>query len=229
MLLGLAAAIKIAPVLIALVFWLDGGRRAAAACLATCGGLAAASFAIAGPELHWQFLGQLQVISSQVALMNVNHNLELALFELHHLLTGGGPLAIDATGALTQGAHPEPWWVKLPVLGAFLAGLTITLCATRGLERRDQLILRFAGLWIVLTLCSPLGWNHHYIPVIMMAPVMMRFLPPLNFAVFFVLFSAAQHYATFRVLGETVAAIHAPTIVGLTCPHPNINQKTGIT
>lgn len=215
LLLGLAGAIKITPILLVLLFLLDGGRKAAAVAIATSAGLALLSLLLAGPDLHWQFVSQLQVVSSKIALMNVNYNLEVLFYEIAHLLTGDGSwLGKTPDGVFRHMVLEEPGWLKLPILASFVLFLGISYRTTCHLEQRDKLILQFAAMWIILSLCGPLGWNHYFVPIALMIPAMLRFLTPARYLLLLSLGLILFHETSFVYLAHLIPQIHAPAIAG---------------
>ncbi len=215
-LLGIAGAIKITPILLVLLFVLDGGRKAAVVAIATSAGLAVLSLVLAGPELHWQFIAQLQTVSSKIALMNVNYNLEVLLYEVTHLVSGDGSwLGKAPDGTFRHMVREEPSWIKWPILASFALLLVISYRATRRLEQRDKLILQFAALWVIIALCGPLGWNHYFMPIVLMIPVMTRFLSPVGFLVLMSLGLIGFHELSFVYLSHLFPQVHGPAIAGV--------------
>ena len=176
--LGLAAAIKISPVLLALIFLMDRDWRAIMATGLTGAATVALSLLLAGPELHLEFIAQIQKISSLVALMHINYTLELALFEIganlgwieHTFLR-------DADGILSSDKALEPGWIGILTKLALIGGLVAVIRSTRRLDFARRTLARLVGIYIVTALAAPLAWSHHFMLIMMLLPGLALFRP----------------------------------------------------
>ena len=207
--LGLAAAIKISPAALGLIFLLDRDIRAAVATAVTGGLLLALSLLIAGPELHQEFLARVREISSQIAVMHVNWNIEAYLLQLHALVTGTplhGPQAID------NFATPEPLWVTIATKVILVAGVALVVARTRGLPRQDALRIRPLGLMMVLTLCGPLGWSHHYLTILILLPGVLTFLQPIRAVAILVIIAGLTSLGVFSLVKPLGVQVHAQAL-----------------
>ncbi|MEL6913690.1 MAG: glycosyltransferase family 87 protein [Pseudomonadota bacterium] len=158
LLLGLAAAVKVSPVLFILLFVAERRWRAAALTLLTAGALALLSLATMGWAAHLEFLEA------------------AGLFRRHTLLFGGNVTFGTAAHALlvpeTLETFPpaNAFIPTVPGLAALsgVLGLALsagTLWASRGLPDAVRPALRLALLYPVLTFFAPLAWSHYYAPV----------------------------------------------------------------
>ena len=173
--LALAAALKVYPVLFALIWIIAGERRAPLAFAALGGVLGVASVALVGWPAHAAFLETLGAISQSVLLTPVSYGFAPALAQ------------ITAPNALVLHDAPQGggWLVMtLPTATSFLAkGLLVAAVVTIGLAmRRAEPILRWQALWpvglLAVSLLGPLAWAYHFIPAIVLAPALLdRFGP----------------------------------------------------
>lgn len=168
-LLAVAAALKLTPAVLILVFVLDRQPRALAGFALAGLALALLSLAIAGLPLHLDFIRALGAISEQTLLSQANASIEAAaqiLAGWPHSLTLPWPVAV-----------PTPAWLGPLVTSlALLLGLAMLLRMTRlrGRERRAAATL---GLWVIAILFGPLGWLHSYVMALLLLPVLRLVLP----------------------------------------------------
>ncbi|QQA43763.1 glycosyltransferase family 87 protein [Pelagovum pacificum] len=166
--LGVAAAIKLTPLVFCLVFLLNGDRRAALVTIATTIGLAALSLGIAGPELHLSFLEQLSRARANLMVTAANYSLL--------------PLLV----ALTDGANPgqgfeilpAPAWAGLVGLCLLLGGIALLLRCAASWPAEDRTVRLAIALSILLILASPIGWSHYAILPLLLAPALLCRMPP---------------------------------------------------
>ncbi len=176
--LALAAALKLYPALLALL-WLAGRRyRAFVWFLAIGAGLALASIAWAGWPLHTAFIAQLRQISASVLVTGITFNLDATLAQLFF----SDSLQWTAGLEPPTPAVPRPGWYTMarpPLwqLGAALALLAAMLWLARLFARAGRDI-QVALLWplalTVIPLLSPISWVYYYIPTACFAPVLIE-------------------------------------------------------
>ena len=210
--LGLAAAIKLTPIFLVLVFLLRCDWRAIIAFALTSGSLGLASFAIAGPELHWIFLEKLGIISDQIAVIKVNYAVENLVYQVGTLLSGH---QIGSEFPITQFPIAEPGWVSVVTRAAFVAVLALIVTVSLRLDRDDQMRIAPVALMLAASMFGPLAWAHHYLFAILLLPTLFV-IYPLRPAVFgvtsvFVLTTTP----VFSVLDMVSIHIHIHMIVGV--------------
>jgi len=174
-LLGLAAALKLSPLVLILIFLAERQYRAAAACLITAGALALASLAVAGPDLHRVFLDKIALLGDQLVIWDLNISLRAALLQLSEAIAGRPwPAGTTAIPLLLK----MPAWAG-PVAGLiFAAGAAWAYAATRHSALPARLGHRLAALMLILTLTAPLGWAHHYLVPLALLPGLYGALKP---------------------------------------------------
>ncbi|WP_425049567.1 glycosyltransferase 87 family protein [Psychromarinibacter sp. S121] len=182
--LGLAAAIKLSPILLLAIFLIERRFRAAATAVATVAALAVLSLALAGPELHLEYLRKLSVLGDQLVIWDLNLSLKAALFQMSELVAGrrlpastDGPLLLESPG-----------WLAPAVFAALLAGAAAIWAATRNAAPDARLRHRLAAGVTLLTLCAPLAWAHHYLVPLFLVPGLIGAMPTARAAVLILAF-----------------------------------------
>jgi len=174
--LGLAAAMKLSPILLLLLFMSERKWRASGVALATVALLAALSFAIAGPDLHWIYRQKLELLSDRLAIVNFNFSARSAIFQLWEFVNGR--TMPSASGGVL--ALPAPAWLNV-VLTLLLAGsLAAIFWLSQHADPERRLRNRFAATVLVVTVCGPLAWGHHYVLPLAMLPALVGTLSPVT-------------------------------------------------
>ena len=171
-LLGLAAAIKLTPALLVVIFVMERRWRALGAFVAVAGGLGLVSLAVAGWPLHQAFLDKLAAVEGQVTLSRITASLELALYLLGGLFDGSATLAFAPPHMA-----PEPGWIGWVVRAALLAGLWASWAATRALPEPPRLWARLVAVLLVGLVTNPLAWTHYLLLPLLLLPGLVAFVP----------------------------------------------------
>ncbi len=175
--LALAAAIKIYPALLALL-WLAGRERRAFAWFVGTGAvLGLISVFWAGWPLHAAFIEQIRLISNSVLVTGVTFNLDAAIAQLAF---GDRLLWVPALEGPSP-AEPDPGWYSMPrpllwrvISPLLLLGVLVWLARLFRAARRDvQVSLLWPLAIIAVALVSPLSWVYYYIPAACYAPVLL--------------------------------------------------------
>ncbi|MEX5727559.1 alpha-1,2-mannosyltransferase [Rhodovulum iodosum] len=208
--LGLAAALKLAPAVFALVFLISGSRRALAGFAVSLAGLAALSLALVPDGLHAEFAERLSQISGAVAPAVTNFSLEVFLIKTSQLIGGGLPeLAVGK-----QDLIAEPLWVGLAVKAVLAAGLAYLLFVGRALPPGpDRVRLPVLALCLLAPLCAPLAWAHYYLTALFLMPGLVGVFPAWRGAALLFLFAVATAFAAFRTLIALPQGAHLPVLL----------------
>ena len=194
--LALAAAIKIAPAMLAVIFIME--RRWKALAVFTGVGLAllAASYALAGADLHQALLVRLRNLGDQVMVSPIVVGLEPVLLQAQNWFT--------ANPDFTFGDYlsvPEPVWISLTTKLCLLAGLALSYVTTRGLPDDLRIWFRLLLVFLITLLTGPLAWVHYLIlPLFMLPGLITLARPTVAWAVivaFSVVFSGRVFVALF--------------------------------
>lgn len=187
--MGLAIALKLSPLPLALI-WLVAGRwRAFGAAAVTGGVLGLASLALAGWAPHAQFLAELRAIDHTMLVSSAAYSLDLLVAVLGW--DAGGQLIPSLPAEITDPAivgafaTPELGWLVLPkppLYGLAQRVILIVLVLGTGLAlRRLDDPARRAALWgaamTAIAFFGPIGWAYYYIAPAALAPVVLQCLP----------------------------------------------------
>lgn len=164
--LGLAAALKLSPILLLAIFLVERQYRASLVALATAGGLALLSVLVAGWPLHVVFLEKLRLLGDQLVIWDLNLSLRSALFQMWELMNGRR-LPASTDDALLLRA---PAWLDPAMLALLVAGGAAVWALTRRAAPEIRLRHRLAAGATLITLCGPLAWAHHYLVPLFLLP-----------------------------------------------------------
>ncbi|MEE9427591.1 MAG: glycosyltransferase family 87 protein [Paracoccaceae bacterium] len=216
--LAIAAAIKIYPVIFALLLIFGRERKAFASFVVFGAALGLLSLMWAGWPLHKTFLELTRLISASVLVASISFNFDAVIgqvFFADHLVW------LPGLEAPTP-ASPSPGWYSMArpdiwrILSTFALLVAIALLS-RVASRVDR--STFASvLWplamMVVALFSPIAWSIYYIPAACFAPVLIEKLGPKLGTVFLVLpfgliFSPLVKY--YRLMRDTeYLPVHYP-------------------
>lgn len=181
--LALAAAIKLYPVLFALI-WLATGRwRALAALGVTGGALAALSVLLAGWPLHALYLEQLGALARSIMLTNSSWSAIALAAQFAPPETWARVPALETMPA----PGPGEGWSVIAAGPRFQALVTLLSPAAAlvaaGVARTAPSADRLHGAaWPfaigLVALCGPLSWSYSYIAMLAFAPVLVDRLGP---------------------------------------------------
>jgi len=152
-------------------------------------------------------------MSEQVVIMRVNWNLESFLFQVSSLITGvplidPAKLPAELLASPLDHTQPEPFWITIFTKVVLIAAIALVLFRTHGLNRLDRLRLRPIGLLLAMTMCAPLGWSHHYLPVLMLLPVILTFVAPLRAIALLLAFASVTSIGVFELVHLQNTQIH---------------------
>ena len=161
--LGLAAALKVSPIFLVLIFLADRNWRATATCFGTAGGIAALSFLVAGPDLHWAFLDKVREVDGLVPLIGFNMNYETFMYDFFvplqdYDISRNKLLGIDTPAVTAAGKV------------AMILALAAALYWTRTLPREVRLRVRVIAVYTISVWFGPLAWMHYYTLPLLLAP-----------------------------------------------------------
>ncbi|MFQ5624019.1 MAG: glycosyltransferase family 87 protein [Paracoccaceae bacterium] len=190
--LALAAAIKLYPLALTLL-WLVRGKRAPVVWFAVFGSaLGLLSIFVAGPELHAIFLGRIREISDKVVSVGGAVGLDGILYQFTHfpeIAAAFHQSRAESVLPLAQGFMAEqPGWIGPAVTVLLVAALSLVL---RRMKRGDPMEDAASALPMVLiafSLSAPLAWYHHILPAFLLLPGLIERLGHRNGALVLLLF-----------------------------------------
>ncbi|MBM7066502.1 glycosyltransferase family 87 protein [Actibacterium sp. 188UL27-1] len=188
--LGLAAAIKVVPILFILVLAAERKWKAAWISGATSAGIAVLSLLLAGIDLHIALLDQIARLNAKLVIGDVNLGLSGLLTQLTQT---GGALNEEAVMAQRFVVTDAVQWTRAVAYLVFLICLVPLFLTTRHLP--DPLWPRLFGVSLLIALCGPLGWFHYLLVPLILLPgivtVAHRYMAAVIILATFVVFSFA--------------------------------------
>ena len=154
-LLGLAAAIKVTPILLALIFVADKRWRAVGAAAGISAGLALLSIAIAGFEPHLVFMSGVSWMESLMPVVGLNLTFETVMHDFFVPFVPCEPCSDPRMGVDTA-------WVALASKLLLAASLVAALWATATLPTADRIRVRLMLISTAALFFGPLAWMHYY-------------------------------------------------------------------
>lgn len=174
LLLALAAAIKLTPAALAVLFLMDRNWRALGFFIFGCLGLALAGWIVAGPQMHSAFFASLKEFDSGVLIAVSNWSVEAAISGL--LALAGYFPDIDPMKTIFLIPSRLPVVVLLCRLLA-LAALIWLHIRTRNLHSNRRLTVRLLCVSLLVPLFGPIGWTHYYLLPLLLIPSLASILP----------------------------------------------------
>lgn len=171
--LALAAAIKLYPALLA-ILWIAGRRWGAVRAFGVAGAaLGGLSVALAGWPLHLAFLHEVGVIKDTVLVTYFTYGIDptfaqIALPDRLEFIAGLDNDPADTMQAGWAVMAKGPLWAALSALG---------LAAVMGagvwrLRRGAVGVTLWPAVLVGVALVSPLSWGYHYLPALAFAPAL---------------------------------------------------------
>lgn len=218
--MGLAAAIKLYPAIIAILWLVQGKRKPFAYFVIFGGGLGLLSVVICGWPLHALFLHQISIISDSILLNGINYAFEASVanifaqdqmvFELFTFNT----LTQDNAGGNITMAKPALWQLvsKVLVLGSIVAMAIFV---------RRYRVAAPVAFWpfalTLISLLSPLAWSHHFLPAASFAPALIAILGVRAGARILALVFIPLTMGLLPTFANITTAIDAQQLVGFLC------------
>lgn len=171
--LGLAAALKIAPAFFGMLFLVRRDWCAIVAMAVTGIGLLMASLWLGGVDLHLSMLERLSAIDEITLNSRVNFSPEMVLYELRRVVLG---LPAEASRLYTFPVLDAPVWLEfLPKLCLLGSVLWLAVAQWRG---SVSFALQALFLSLAIGLFGPLSWAHYFVVPLMLLPAIFNEIPP---------------------------------------------------
>lgn len=165
--LGVAAAIKLTPLIFGLIFLWDRNWKAALAMALTGVLILGVSLAVAGADLHFRFLEQLGRVAENDVVTPLNFSLEGVIYRIQGMLGG-----LD----LDMSEHRAYYVVKAnSVVGGLcsifmLAGVFFIWLMRRGLTIPQAVFPCLLGVWSLSILFGHVAWSHYMLGPLLLLP-----------------------------------------------------------
>lgn len=189
----LASALKVYPAAFALLYLVSRQYRLTGWFIGGMAVIVALSFALAGAELHWEFIGHTRMIASQAFVIPPIFGLESLLAQLH---TYGDFQTIEGfTPDPPRYQITEPLWITLTTGGLFLSAILFLVLKFQTAGHAWRSIAFPAALFILVPLCGPLAWLYHFLPSVFLifatSTLWGRWAPYLLFTLSMTMYGAA--------------------------------------
>lgn len=171
--LALAAAMKLSPVLLVVVFVMERRWRALATFAVMGALLGAASILMAGWPMHAAFLGKLAALGDSVMISRTSVGLEMMLYQIGAVIDGSAYWSVPLPVL-----EPEPVWIGWAMRLVLVAGMVVIWGLTRTLPDRPRIWARLFAMLLLGVVTNPLPWLHYLILPALMLPGLVAFLPP---------------------------------------------------
>lgn len=211
--LAVAAAFKLAPLFLVLIFLLERNWRAAGAFLATGAALAAMSVALAGWALHARFLERFSFIDNQIILDTTNYAPEVLLYQLQALASGqatGWSLSETLTVA-------EPFWLSTLMAALMLAALAALILMRPRLIPGTAVPVLLMGFALATALFGPASWGFYFVLPTLLLPTLFHILPRLTAWRWIIALGLLQSFPAYLIYFEMSAALYVTTLMGVLC------------
>jgi len=208
-LLALAAVMKLSPAGLVLIFLLDRNWRALAVFSMICAAFALASVAIAGLDLHRDFLHSTALASEGVFVTTINYSFETLLH--------------GAFGNVEFARHlytvADTAYIPLFSKAVLAVAMIWMILRTSQLPETQRLVARLFLTSLLISLFGPLSWAHYFLPQVLLLPGLIGLLRPRLGVILCVCFAITTSWGMLLVLVKTVpgdfvvAAVNATTMV----------------
>ena len=186
-LLGLAAALKVFPFILILIFVFKRDARGAAAMSLVILFFAMLSFAMGGLDLNLAFVENLRAASDLVYIARNNWSFSSLVFQVYAFLSGHeiGSIELGYTAML-------PAWISLPSLVIWSTGTGYWLWEAEQVRAGQRgLVLSIALTWMAFF--GPLGWPYYFLPLFYLLPQLFGYLSMRQAVIFFGIVIVAFH------------------------------------
>ncbi|MBL1436036.1 MAG: DUF2029 domain-containing protein [Rhodobacteraceae bacterium] len=163
--LGFAAALKIAPGYLAIIFIMERRWRALAMFFAVGAALAGLSLLLTGPDLHREFWLRLQDLDSKVLISRINLSFESVLLQIQNGIQGAQSWAF-----YQPQIQDKPEWVFWVNKMVLLVGLWVAYVSTRHLPAGPRIWFRLQLVFLITLIASPLAWTHYLYLTLLLLP-----------------------------------------------------------
>lgn len=212
--LAVAAAFKLSPVFLLLIFVLDRNWRATVAFLLTGAALGLLSILLAGWPLHARFLAILGKIDSLTILEKTNYAPELLIYQISSLVT-----AQDNSGwnmGLTVTA-PEPFWLSALMAAFMLAAIAALILMRARLVPGTATPVLLLGFALATALFGPISWAHYFLLPLLLLPTLFHLFSPANAWRWIVPLVLLQSFPAYIAYFKLSSAFYVTTLMGVVC------------
>lgn len=170
--LALAAAIKLMPAMLAVLFIMERRWHALGAFVVVGALVAGLSVILTGWPLHQALLERIGDLSSHVSVSRLSTGFETVLYHIGHAATGDVRWQIELPLLLDK-----PLWLDMTNRAFLIAGLLAIWSATRDISPPIRLWVRFTLLFMLVVTTASLSWLHYLILPALLVLVLLGLSP----------------------------------------------------
>jgi len=177
--LAIAAAIKMSPAALVLIFVVERRWHALTAFVSSSALIWGMGWLLAGADLHRDFLATLDLIRDTTILSSINFSVNSMLLTFWYAV---GPLLgarLEISDVVVQNLPPAITILSKMIL---LVALATTLLIARRISAAWRPVFLLFQLTLLLALFGPFSWAHYFLIQILLAPAIMT-LPHRNLRV----------------------------------------------
>ena len=214
MILAVAAAFKLSPLFLVLIFILERNGRATIAFVATGLSLALMSLALAGWPMHLRFLELIAEIDNVIILSNTNYAPELLLYQLQAFASGAEASSWSMSQTM---ATPEPFWLSVFMAALMLSALTALILMRPRLIAGTAVPVLLMGFALATALFGPASWGHYFVLPLLLLPTLFHILPRLTAWRWIIALGLLQSFPAYLIYFEMSEALYVTTLMGVLC------------
>ncbi|WP_152544564.1 glycosyltransferase family 87 protein [Actibacterium mucosum] len=196
--LAIAAALKLAPVVLAVIFVMDRNWTAFRMCALVGVCLAAVSVTLMGPQLHFAFLDSVRSLSDGVFITSVNYSVNAMLHGIG-IEMGFFQTWVDLNTRNIRLNSSEVLVDRL-CLALLAFSLIAVLWRTRAMSERTRLTVRIFAIAGLFSLFGPLGWAHYFVLQMLLVPAMIPILGARSGGLILLVFGLMTSVPAFNML-----------------------------
>ncbi len=212
--LAIAAAFKLSPLFLVLIFLLERNLRATVSFVLVGALLGLSSLALAGFQAHFDFLALLGRIDGLTILDKTNYAPELLIFQLSGLLTGNDPSNWNMAQATTW---PEPFWLSTLMGAMMLAALAALILMRPRLVPGTAVPVLLMGFSLATALFGPISWAHYFVLPLLMLPTFFHVVSPRSAWKVIAVTLVLQSFPAYIVYFKLSSAFYVTTLMGVLC------------
>ncbi|WP_438990696.1 glycosyltransferase family 87 protein [Lentibacter sp.] len=210
MILAVAAAFKLSPLFLVLIFILERNARATGAFALTGAALAAMSVALAGWPLHARFLGLLADIDAVILFDKSNYAPEVVLYQLKALLTG-------STLSQQPPSLPEPFWLSTVMAALMLAALAALILMRPRLVPGTAVPVLLLGFGLATALFGPVSWALYFTLPLLLLPTLFHIMSRKAAWRWIIAIGALQSLPLTQLYAQISDSLYVTSLMGVLC------------
>ena len=170
--LAFAAAIKLMPAILVVLFIMERRWRALGAFVVAGALLAGMSVIVAGWPMHQALLERIGHLTSQISISRLGIGIETVLYHFGQVATGDGQWQIERPELIEK-----PAWLGISTRALLIAGLLAIWSSTRAVLPPVRLWVRFTLIFLLVVTTASLSWLHYLVLPALLALVAASLAP----------------------------------------------------